>query len=140
MLAKPVDLLDLFFIMYLRSRKMDLMERLGYIKKSRYEEVLESCKKLEEDVGRLEERLSELQKENEKLREKLEKTSKPQVNISHVNGVGAKRAEMLKNAGIETVKELAEVSVEALASVLESSKEFASKLKERARNALEKAD
>lgn len=110
------------------------MEWLGYVRKSRYDEALERCKELDEKVRMLEEKISELQNENSELRKRLEKiVSKPRIDVTEVKGLGTKRAERLKKAGIETVMDLAEASVEVLVKEVGISEEFASKLIKRAK-------
>lgn len=113
------------------------MERLGYVRKSMYEEALARCMELEEKVDMLERKVSELESKNEELKRRLEQAaSEPVMGVTMVKGIGTKRAEDLKSAGIQTVRDLAEASVKALVKASELSEEFAARLIERAKELL----
>ncbi len=73
-------------------------------------------------------------KEVRKLKKKEEKKEEVQVrDITEIKGVGKKRAEALKAAGISTVEDLLEVETEELVSKTKFTTDYIEKLKEEAR-------
>ncbi len=71
-------------------------------------------------------------KEEKKEREKKEKKKAKEIDITELKGVGEKKAEKLKAAGISTVEDLLKANTEELAEETEFTVEYIEKLKEKA--------
>jgi predicted Fe-Mo cluster-binding NifX family protein len=112
---------------------MGIMERLGFVKVTEYEEVVERNRQLIEKIESLENEILELKTQIKGVDSDYEKVRcEAELETSIINGIGPKRSQLLRDAGIDTLSELVETEVTELATILEVSEEYASELIKRA--------
>lgn len=113
---------------------MGFMERLGYVKKRRYEEVVRERDNLRRRIAELEDDIRMV----DKLKKTVEFLKIAVPSIRKIKNIGPRTAEKLEARGIKNIVDLIEASPEKIIEATGGSKENALQLIKKATNLLRK--
>ena len=104
------------------------MERLGYVKKSRYEEVVRERDSLRRSIAELEDKITVLEADKDRLEKRIEFLTMAVPTVTKIKNIGPRTAKRLEEVGIMNVIDLIEASPEKITDATGLSKERALKL------------
>jgi len=104
------------------------LERLGYVRKGRYERVVREKDDLRRTVADLEDKIRALEEDKNRLEKRVEFLVMAVPAITSLRNIGPKTAERLEEKGIKNVIELIEASPEKVAEAIGVTRERALKL------------
>ena len=114
------------------------MERLGYVRKVRYEEVVGERDSLRRSIAELEDKIKVLEADKNRLKERVEFLEMAVPAITKIKNVGPRTAQRLQKVGIKNVIDLIEASPEKITEATDLPKERAIKLIKKATNLIKK--
>ena len=113
---------------------MRFMEKLGYVKKCKYEEVVRERDHLRKSITELEDDMKVLEADKKRLNERIGFLKMIVPSITKIKNIGPRTAEKLEGNGIKDVIDLIEASPEKIAAITGLPKERALKLIKKAMN------
>ncbi len=117
---------------------MGFMERLGYVKKGRYEEVVRERNSLRRSMAELEDKITVLEADKNRLKKRVEFLKMAVPAITKIRNIGPRTAQRLEGGGIKNIIDLIEASPEKITEVTGLPKERALKLIKKATNLIKK--
>jgi len=117
---------------------MAFMERLGYVKKGRYEEVVRERDSLGRSIAELEDKIRVLEADRNRLKKRVEFLKMAVPAITKIKNIGPRTAQRLEERGIKNVIDLIEASPEKIAEATGLPKEKAQELIKKATNLIKK--
>ena len=114
------------------------MERLGYVRKVRYEEVVRERDSLRRSIAELEDKIKVLEADKNRLKERVEFLEMAVPAITKIKNIGPRTAQRLQEVGIKNVIDLIEASPEKITEATGLPKEKALKLIKKATNLIKK--
>ena len=117
---------------------MSVMERLGYVKKGRYEEAVREMDSLRRSIPELEGKINVLEADNKRLKKRVEFLKMAVPAITKIKNIGPRTAQRLEERGIKNIVDLIEASPEKITEATGLPKERALKLIKKAANLIKK--
>lgn len=117
---------------------MAFLERLGYVKKGRYEEVVMERDSLRRSIAELEDRIKVLEADKNRLKKRVDFLKMAVPAITKIKNIGPRTAQRLEERGIENVIDLIESSPGKISEATGLPKERALKLIKKAMNLIKK--
>lgn len=117
---------------------MGFMERLGYVKKGRYEEVVRERDNLRRSIAELEDKIKVLEADSNSLKKRVEFLKMAVPAITKIKNVGPRTAQRLKERGIKNIIDLIESTPQKIAEATALTKERAQKMIDKAMNLIKK--
>lgn len=117
---------------------MSFLERLGYVRKDRYEKVVRERDYLRRSVAELEDEIKALEADKNRLEKRVEFLVMAVPAITKIKNIGPKTAQRLKERGIKNIIDLIESSPEKIAEATGVPKERALKMIKKAMNLIKK--
>lgn len=117
---------------------MGIVEKLGYVKRSKYEEIVRERDHLRRNIAELEDNKKVLEANKKRLKERAEFLKMTVPVITKIKNIGPRTAEKLEGSGIKDVIDLIEASPERIMAVTGFSRERALKLIKKATSFIKK--
>ncbi|MBE0512413.1 hypothetical protein IBX38_05110 [Candidatus Bathyarchaeota archaeon] len=114
------------------------MERLGYVRKGRYEEVVRERDSLRRSIAELEDKINVLEADKNRLKKRVEFLKMAVPAITKIRNIGPRTAQRLEERGIKNIIDLIEASPEKITEATGLPKERALKLIKKATNLIKK--
>jgi len=110
------------------------LEKLGYVNKSRYKEVITERDGLRRKIAELEDKITVLEADKNRLEKRIKFLTMAVPTVAKIKNIGPRTAQRLKEVGIINVIDLIEASPEKITDATGLSKERALKLIKKATN------
>ncbi len=117
---------------------MGFIERLGYMKKGRYEKVVRERDNLRKSIVELEDKITVLEADKNRLENRVEFLNMAVPAVTKIRNIGPRTAQRLEEGGIKNIMDLIEASPEKITEVTGLPKERALKLIKKATNLIKK--
>jgi len=115
-------------------KESDFLEKLGYVNKSRYEEVIKERDGLRRKIAELEDKTTVLEADKNRLEKRIEFLTMAVPAVTKIKNIGPRTAKRLKEVGIMNVIDLIEASPKKITDASGLSRERVLKLVKKATN------